>query len=129
MRPHNLEQSPHDLGFLHGLEFLLDLFDQFSFVLHGILLVHLSIVPHTKKSIGFRSGKFGGQRSGGTKLTKLLLSQSCIFLDVWQGTKSCCHPHSLPTATLCIQGSLCISKTFRYSSMLILSPFKRCTAT
>ena len=61
MRPRNLEQALTFWAFFMALNsFLIRLINS-SFVLHRILLVHLSIAPHTKKYIGFRSGEFGGQ--------------------------------------------------------------------
>ena len=120
--PWNLEQALMTWTFFMALNSLILLIN-LSFVLHGILLVHFSITPHTKKFIGFMSGEFGGQTSRGKKSMKLLLSQSCIFLDVWQGAKSCCRTYDLPAATLHIQSSKCISKTFRYSTVLTIKPF------
>ena len=61
MQPQNLKQALTIWAFFMALNSFLICLINLSFVLHGILLVHLSIVPHTKKSIGFRSGKFGGQ--------------------------------------------------------------------
>ena len=121
-QPQNFEQALTIWAFCMALNsFLISLINSF-FVLHGILLADLSIALYTKKSIGFRSSEFGGQTSGRTKSTKLLLSPSCVLLDVWQGAKSCCHTYGLPAATLRIQGSTCISKTFRYSTMLTFKP-------
>ena len=56
MRPWNLEQVLTIWAFFMALNFFLIRLISLFFVLHGILLVHLSIVPHTK-----RSGEFGGQ--------------------------------------------------------------------
>ena len=61
--PRNLEQALTTWAFfmaLNSLIFLINL----SFVLHGILLVHFSIAPHTKKSIGFRSGSLEAKCQG-----------------------------------------------------------------
>ena len=120
--PRNLAQALTTWAFFMALNSLILLINLY-FILHGILLVHFSIVPHTKKCIGFRSGEFGGQTSREKKSTKLLLSQSYIFLDVWQGVESCCRTYGLPAATLRIQSSKCISKTFRYSTVLTIKPF------
>ena len=82
--PRNLKQALTTWALFMALNSLILLIN-LSFVLHGILLVHFSIALHTKKSIGFRFDEFRGQTSGGKKSTKLSLSQSGIFLDVWQG--------------------------------------------
>ena len=61
MQPWNLEQALMIWAFFMALNSFLIHLINLSFVLHEILLVHLSIAPHTKKSIRFRSSKFGGQ--------------------------------------------------------------------
>ena len=43
--------------------------------LHGILFMRLSIAPHTKKSIGFRSSEFRAQMSGETKSMNEVVAQ------------------------------------------------------
>ena len=61
--PGNLKQAFMTWAFFMALNSLILLIN-LSFVLHGILLVHFSIAPHTKKSFRFRSEKFRGQTSG-----------------------------------------------------------------
>ena len=77
--PQNLEQALTTWAFfmaLNSLIFLINL----SFVLHEILLMHFSTAPHTKKSIGFKSGEFGGQMSGGKNQQSCCSAKVAFFL-------------------------------------------------
>ena len=49
MQPWNLDQALTTCGFFMALNSFLILLINSSLILHGILLVHLSIAPHTKK--------------------------------------------------------------------------------
>ena len=77
--PWNLKQALTTWVFFMALNSLILLIN-LSFVLHGILMVHFSIAPHTKKFIGFRSGEFGGQTSGGKNQRSCLSAKVAFFL-------------------------------------------------
>ena len=77
--PWNLEQALTTWAFFMALNSLILLIN-LSFILHGILLVHFSITPHTKKSIRFRSSEFGGQTSGGKNQPSCRSPKVAFFL-------------------------------------------------
>ena len=121
MRPRNLEQAFAIWAFFMAFNsFLIRLINS-SFVLHGILLVHLLIAPHTKKVHQIQVRRVWRPNVKRDKINEVVAQPKLRFSRCMARLRVL-FPHVWPFSShLTYPGQFVHLKTSRYSTMLTFS--------